>query len=190
MGHNEAMDAINSLIGQALMLFVLAAVSILYVVNVGKNRPRPVRAAIDTVAAGSAQVMVWVVLFLLVPYSVVYTLRWLGVGVLGIVGVVVVVVSVLEPAVGKRWRKLHPSPVWSEPRLLNVLKAKGAAVRTFFAHDTVKAVRADVTALSQEMTLLRDSISGERDEACQELAELQAKVRALPARVRNKHDLS
>ncbi len=74
--------------------------------------------------------------------------------------------------------------------LLATLKAAVAAAETVFDQDTIKAVRDDTAALSQEVALLRESISAERDEARQELAEMRAKVQALPERVRNKHGLS
>ena len=185
----EAMETINSLIGQMWLSVTVAAVVFLVVVNGFKDQPRAVREAVDTVVSRSGHLVVWFALALMVPYSVLATLNAWGVWLL-VVTFVLAAVSLLAPPVGKIWRKLHPSPVGEhETRLLTVLKARGATVRTFFAHDTLKAVRDDVTALSQEMTLLRDSITGERDEARQELAELRAKVQALPERLRNKHDL-
>ena len=189
MGTEEAMETINSLIGQAWLAVTVAAVVFLVAVNGFKDQPRAVREAVDRVVSRSGHLVVWFALVLMVPYSILSTLNAWGVWLLVVTGGLVVLI-ILAELVGKIRTKLHPSPVWSEPRLLAVLKAKGAAVRTFFAHDTVKAVRADVIALSEEMTLLRDSISGERDEARQELAELQTKVRALPERVRTKHDLN
>ena len=74
--------------------------------------------------------------------------------------------------------------------LLAALKATVAAAGTVFDQDTIKAVRDDMTALTEEVELLRDGIRAERDEARQELAEIQAKVQALPERVRNKHGLN
>ena len=74
--------------------------------------------------------------------------------------------------------------------LLAVLKETVAAAGTVFDQDTIKAVRDDITTLSQDVTLLRETIITERDEARQQLAELQAKVQALPERVRNKHNLN
>ncbi|WP_419850663.1 hypothetical protein [Candidatus Poriferisocius sp.] len=74
--------------------------------------------------------------------------------------------------------------------LIAALKATVAAAGTVFDQHTIKAVRDDMTALTEEVELLRDGIRAERDEARQELAEIQAKVQALPERVRNKHGLN
>ena len=74
--------------------------------------------------------------------------------------------------------------------LLAALKETVAAAGTVFDQDTIKAVRDDVATLSQEVTQRRETITVERDEARQQLAVLQAKVRSLPERVRNKHDLA
>jgi len=56
--------------------------------------------------------------------------------------------------------------------------------------EEVKGIRDDVAALSREVESLRDSICAERDEARRELAEMRAKVQALPERIRSKHGLS
>ena len=74
--------------------------------------------------------------------------------------------------------------------LLSSLKAVVAAAETVFDQGTVKGIRDDVAALSQEVESLRDSICAERDEARRELAEMRAKVQALPERIRSKHGLS
>ena len=74
--------------------------------------------------------------------------------------------------------------------LLSSLRAVVAAAESVFDQGTVKGIRDDVAALSQEVESLRDSICAERDEARRELAEMRAKVQALPERVRSKHGLS
>ncbi len=74
--------------------------------------------------------------------------------------------------------------------LLSSLKAVVAAAETAFDQGTVKGIRDDVAALSEEVESLRDSICAERDEARRELAEMRAKVQALPERIRSKHGLN
>lgn len=74
--------------------------------------------------------------------------------------------------------------------LLASLKAVVAAAETAFDQGTVKGIRDDVAALSEEVESLRDSICAERDEARRELAEMRAKVQALPERIRSKHGLN
>jgi ABC-type transporter Mla subunit MlaD len=74
--------------------------------------------------------------------------------------------------------------------LLSSLKAVVAAAETAFDQGTVKGIRDDVAALSGEVESLRDSICAERDEARRELAEMRAKVQALPERIRSKHGLN
>ena len=74
--------------------------------------------------------------------------------------------------------------------LLASLKAVIAAAETVFDQGTVKAIRDDLTALSEEVELLRDGIRAERDEARRELAEVRAKVQVLPDRIRSKHGLN
>ena len=196
MSHTEAMETINSLIGRA-WVFVVAAVVFLVVVNDSKHWPRSVRGAVaanvvavreavDTVADRSARWMVWFALALVVPYSVLVTLNTMGVWVVLAASFVVAVVSMLAPLVVKIWRKRCHRNGDHGAVPVSASKAEVVAV---VAGDTIKAVRADVTALSQEMVLLRDSVVGERDEARQELAELQVKVQALPEQVRDEHDL-
>ena len=197
MSHTEAMETINSLIGRA-WVFVVAAVVFLVVVNDSKHWPRSVRGAVaanvvavreavDTVADRSARWMVWFALALVVPYSVLVTLNTMGVWVVLAVSFVLAVVSMLAPLVVKIWRKrCHRNG----DRGAVPVSASKAEVVAVVAGDTIKAVRDDGAAFSQEKTLLRGSITRERDEARQELAELQAKVRALPERVRTKHDLN
>ena len=73
--------------------------------------------------------------------------------------------------------------------MLSALKSAVAAAETTFDQNTIKAIRDDITSLSEEVGLLRDGIREERDQARSELESLQAKVRALPARVRSKHSL-
>lgn len=74
--------------------------------------------------------------------------------------------------------------------LLSTLKATVATAETVLDHNTIEAIRKDITALSKEVELLRDDIREERDEARKELEELQGKLQALPERVRNKHGLN
>lgn len=74
--------------------------------------------------------------------------------------------------------------------LLSSLKAVVAAAETAFDQGTVKGIRDDVAVLSDEVESLRDSICAERDEARRELAEMRAKVQALPERIRSKHGLN
>ena len=74
--------------------------------------------------------------------------------------------------------------------LLATLQATVATAEAVFDQATVRAVKDDIAALSQEVELLRDGIRAERDEALQQLAEIQAKVQALPKRVRSKHGLN
>ena len=197
MGHNEAMDAINSLIGRAWLVAVFAVV-FLVVVNGFKVQPRSVREAagmvvlavreaVDKVVARSGHLVVWFALALMVPYSVLATLNMWGVFWVLVVSFVLFVLIELAQLVGKIWRKLRRGN--GDPGAVPVTASK-AKVAAVVAGDTIKAVRADVAALSQEVVSLRETISVERDETRQELAELRAKVRAIPEQVRTKHDLS
>lgn len=74
--------------------------------------------------------------------------------------------------------------------LLASLKAVIVAAESALDQGTVKAIRDDVAALSEEVELLREGIRAERDEARREFAEMQAKVQAMPQKLRNKHGLT
>ena len=197
MSHTEAMETINSLIGQA-WVFVVAAVVFLVVVNDFKHWPRSVRGAaaanvvavreaVATVADRSARWMVWFALALLIPYSIIATLNTMGVWVVLAVSFVLAVLIMLAQLVVKIWRKRRHRNGDHGAVPVSASKAEVVAV---VASDSIKAVRADVAALSQEVVSLRDTISVERDEARQVLAELQAKVQALTEQVGTKHDLN
>ena len=190
MNHNEAMETINSLIGQAWLAVTVTAVVFLVVVNGFKDQPRSVRGAaaanvvavreaVATVAGWSGHLLVWFALALLIPYSIIATLNTRGVWVL-VVSFGVVVLIELAQLVGKIWRKLRRRTGDHGAVPVTAPKAKGAAV---VAGDTIKAVRDDVAALSQDVVSLRETISGERDEARQGLASLlSGGVPATPVR--------
>lgn len=80
--------------------------------------------------------------------------------------------------------------------LLASLKSAVAAAETVFDQHAVEAVRDDITTLNEEVSLLRKELRedqdllAERDQARSELESLQAKLRALPERLRNKHGLT
>ena len=73
--------------------------------------------------------------------------------------------------------------------MLASLKSAVAAAESVLDQETVKAIRDDIASLSLEVAALRDSTTAERDQALKELADLQAKVAALPERTRKKHGL-
>ena len=71
------MEEITTLVTPLVLPLTISVVPVLYVVNVAKDRPRPLREAVDTAPTQVARWVLWLALALTVVYSVLYTLdRW------------------------------------------------------------------------------------------------------------------
>ena len=71
------MEEITTLVTPLVLPLAISVVPVLYVVNVAKDRPRPLREAVDAAPTQVARWVLWLALALTVVYSVLYTLdRW------------------------------------------------------------------------------------------------------------------
>ena len=71
------MEEITTLVAPLVLPLTISVVPILYVVNVAKDRQRPLREAVDAAPTHVARWVLWLALALTVIYSVLYTLdRW------------------------------------------------------------------------------------------------------------------
>lgn len=71
------MEEITTLVTPLVLPLTISVVPILYVVNVAKDRQRPLREAVDAAPTHVARWVLWLALALTVVYSVLYTLdRW------------------------------------------------------------------------------------------------------------------
>ena len=96
------MEAITTLVATLVLPAIITAVPICYVVNVAKDRQRPLRSAVDTAQTLVTRWAVWLALILVAVYGLLESIdRW-GVGVLlglllgpsAVLGVVLAVVMI------------------------------------------------------------------------------------------------
>ena len=96
------MEEITTLVATLVLPAILAAVPICYVVNVAKDRQRPLRSAVDTAQTLVTRWAVWFALILVAVFGLLESIdRW-GVGVLlglllgpsAVLGVVLAVVTI------------------------------------------------------------------------------------------------
>ena len=90
-------------------------VPVLYVVNVAKDRPRPLREAVDTAPTLVVRWVLWLALALTVVYSVLDTLdRWGAWVLAALFFLPLVVVTLALPGV-KIWKKLRRGAALPKP---------------------------------------------------------------------------
>ncbi|MCY3649501.1 MAG: hypothetical protein OXG40_07160 [Acidimicrobiaceae bacterium] len=109
------MEEISTLVSPLVLPLTVSVVPVLYVVNVAKDRPRPLREAVDTAPTHVARWVLWLALALTVVYSVLYTLdRWGAWALAALFFSPLVGVTLALPVV-KTWKKLRRGAALPEP---------------------------------------------------------------------------
>lgn len=109
------MEEITTLASTLVLPLTISVVPVLYVVNVAKDRPRPLREAVDAAPAHVARWVLWLALALTVVYSVLYTLDRLGAWALAALFFSPFVGVALALPVVKMWKKLRRGAAGPEP---------------------------------------------------------------------------
>ena len=109
------MNEITALVTPLVLPLTLVVLSVLCVVNVAKDRPRPLREAVDMAITYATRWVVWLALALTVAYSILDTLdRW-GAWALAALFFSPLVGVILALAVVKIWKKLKRRTTLPEP---------------------------------------------------------------------------